>query len=61
MSLLETDILEMNERSPIDMKENMLMEQAHIFNIELPHKNEQISCLIKLINKNVKSPYGNHV
>ena len=31
-----------------------LKEQVHIFTIELSHKNEQISCLIKLIDKNVK-------
>ena len=53
MPVLETDILESNERSIIDMmKENMLMEktmnqeyikflkeQVHIFKIELSHKN----------------------
>ena len=68
MSVLETDILESNERFIIDMmKENMLMEitmnqdyikflkeQVHIFKIELSHKNEQISRLIKIIDNNIK-------
>ena len=68
MSVLETDILESNERFIIDMmKENMLMEktlnqdyikflkeQIHIFKIELSHKNEQISRLIKIIDNNIK-------
>ena len=68
MSLLETGILENDDRSIIDMmKDNMLREkirnqdyikflkeQVHIFTIDLSHKNEQISSLIKLIDKNVK-------
>ena len=68
MSVLETDILESNERFIIDMmKENMLMEktlnqdyikflkeQVHIFKIELSHKNEQISRSIKIIDNNIK-------